>query len=91
MNQRNSPTLSYKRQIMIICMGAERHLTKSNIHFLSKLGNFPNLIKDIHEKSPANIILNCDRLTALPPKIRSQAWINTSQPCTRSSGKEEVK
>ena len=66
---------------MIISIDAEKAFDKIQYPFMIKTlqkagieGTYLNMIKDIHDKSAANIILNGEKLKAFPLKSGTRQW-----------------
>ena len=69
---------------MIISIDAKKAFDKTRHPFMIKTlqkmdikGNYLNIVKSIYDKPTANIILNSEKLKALPPKIRNKTRLST--------------
>ena len=77
---------------MIISIDAEKAFDKIQHSFMIKTlqkigieGIYLNIVKAIHDKPTANIILNVGKLKALPPKIGNKIRVSTFATITQHS------
>ena len=69
---------------MIISIAVEKAFEKIQHPFMIKIiqkvgmeGTYLNILNAIYDKPTANLILNCKKLKAFPPKIRKNARVST--------------